>query len=259
MSTNFLFLDLLRLPCAIAKSRAFPIMTMISDNLQRVRAQMQAACQAAGCDAAKVRLLAVSKTFGADAVWAAWRAGQCAFGENYIQEGVDKIAGLRRMAGGAATLQPLEWHCIGPVQSNKTRLVAEHFDWVQSIDRLKIAERLSAQRPPDLPPLQICLQVNIDGGANKSGVLPAGLPDLARQVAELPRLALRGLMCIPEPATDIAAVRGPFLAAKALFEQMRAAHPAVDTLSMGMSADLEAAIHCGSTMVRVGTAIFGRR
>ena len=234
-------------------------MTMISDNLQRVQAQIRGACKAAGRDAACVRLLAVSKTFGADAVWAAWQAGQCAFGENYIQEGVDKINGLRRMAGGAATLQPLEWHCIGPVQSNKTRLVAEHFDWVQSVDRLKIAERLSAQRPAELPPLQICLQVNVDGGANKSGVSPHDLLPLAREVAVLPHLLLRGLMCIPEPSADLAAASAPFLLARALFEQLRAEHGTVDTLSMGMSADLEAAIQSGSTMVRVGTAIFGQR
>ena len=234
-------------------------MTMISDNLQRVQAQIRGACKAAGRDAASVRLLAVSKTFGADAVWAAWQAGQCAFGENYIQEGVDKINGLRRMAGGAATLQPLEWHCIGPVQSNKTRLVAEHFDWVQSVDRLKIAERLSAQRPAELPPLQICLQVNVDGGANKSGVSPHDLLPLAREVAVLPHLLLRGLMCIPEPSADLAAASAPFLLARALFEQLRAEHGTVDTLSMGMSADLEAAIQSGSTMVRVGTAIFGQR
>ena len=238
-------------------------MTMISDNLQRVRARIVAACEAAGRDAASVRLLAVSKTFGADAVLAAWQAGQHAFGENYIQEAVDKILQLRGRKGGVENLAPgtlpMEWHCIGPIQSNKTRLVAGHFDWVHSVDRFKIAERLSAQRPASLAPLQVCLQVNVDGGINKSGVLPAELPNLARQVVALPGLSLRGLMCIPEPAADFAAASRPFLAAKALFEQMRAAHPAVDTLSMGMSADLAAAIHCGSTMVRVGTAIFGRR
>ena len=234
-------------------------MTMISDNLQRVQAQMGAACQAAGRDSAAVRLLAVSKTFGADAVQAAWQVGQYAFGENYIQEAVDKIRHMRGLASGVPGARPLEWHCIGPIQSNKTRLVAEHFDWVHSVDRFKIAERLSAQRPAGMAPLQICLQVNVDGGMNKSGVLPAELPALARQVAALPGLTLRGLMCIPEPAADFAAACLPFLAAKALFEQMQTAHPAVDTLSMGMSADLEAAIHCGSTMVRVGSAIFGHR
>ncbi len=238
-------------------------MTMISDNLQRVGAQIRAACQAAGRDAASVRLLAVSKTFGADLVHAAWQAGQNAFGENYIQEAVDKIRHLRGLEvgteNGVPRAQPLEWHCIGPIQSNKTRLVAEYFDWVHSVDRFKIAERLSAQRPVGMAPLQICLQVNVDGGQNKSGVLPAELPGLAWQVAALPGLTLRGLMCIPEPAADFAAASLPFLAAKTLFDQMRAAHLSVDTLSMGMSADLEAAIHCGSTMVRVGSAIFGQR
>ena len=244
-------------------------MTMISDNLQRVRAQMRVACEAAGRDAVTVRLLAVSKTFDAQAVLQAWQAGQTAFGENYIQEAVDKIGQLRGLAGtgngngngtgSAGVKRPLEWHCIGPIQSNKTRLVAENFDWVHTVDRLKIAERLSAQRPAGLPPLQVCLQVNVDGGLNKSGVLPAELPELAQGVAVLPGLTLRGLMCIPEPAADGVAARVPFLAAQGLFEQLRASHPTVDTLSMGMSADLDAAIQCGSTLVRIGTAIFGRR
>ena len=238
-------------------------MTMISDNLQRVRARIHAACRAAGRDPVSVQLLAVSKTFGAGAVHDAFLAGQTAFGENYIQEAVDKIGQLRADAGnppgGVAAGLPLAWHCIGPVQSNKTRLVAEHFDWVQSVDRLKIAERLSAQRPAELPPLQICLQVNVDGGANKSGVSPHDLLPLAREVAVLPHLLLRGLMCIPEPSADLAAASAPFLLARALFEQLRAEHGTVDTLSMGMSADLEAAIQSGSTMVRVGTAIFGQR
>lgn len=232
---------------------------MISDNLQRVLAQVEAACLACGRDAASVRLLAVSKTFGAEAVQAAWQAGQFAFGENYVLEAVDKIRQLSDLAVSASMTPSLEWHCIGPIQSNKTRLVAEHFDWVHSVDRFKIAERLSAQRPAGRLPLQICLQVNVDGGANKSGVLPGELPALARQLAQLPGLTLRGLMCIPEPAADLDAARGPFLVAKALFDQMQAEHPGVDTLSMGMSADLEAAIHCGSTLVRVGSAIFGRR
>ena len=214
------------------------------------------ACFAAGRDPAGVRLLAVSKTFGADAVRDAMSDGQRAFGENYIAEGVEKILALQ------ASRAWLEWHCIGPVQSNKTRLVAEHFDWVQSVDRLKIAQRLSEQRPADLPPLQICLQVNVDGGANKSGVAPEAALALAQQVALLPRLTLRGLMVIPEPAPDFVAACAVHARTKALFDQINAAAvlPApMDTLSMGMTADLEAAIHSGATLVRVGTAIFGGR
>lgn len=200
----------------------------------------------------EVTLLAVSKTFGADAVRAAFDAGQRAFGENYIQEGVEKIAAL-------ADVQGIEWHCIGPMQSNKTRLVAEHFDWAHTLDRLKIAERLSAQRPADRPPLNVCLQVNIDGGANKSGVAPGDALALARAVAVLPRLQLRGLMVIPEPAPDFEAACAVLASARALFDQLNTAGLRLDTLSMGMSADLEAAVAQGSTMVRVGTAIFGRR
>ncbi|MDR6857832.1 pyridoxal phosphate enzyme (YggS family) [Variovorax guangxiensis] len=200
-----------------------------------------------------MRLLAVSKTFPAEAVRVARAAGQIAFGENYVQEGVAKIEALSDLRAG------LEWHCIGPLQSNKTRPVAAHFDWVHSIDRLKIAERLAEQRPAELPPLQICLQVNVDAGANKSGVSPGETLALARAVAALPRLRLRGLMAIPEPAPDFEAQRALFLRAAAVFEEMRGAGLEVDTLSLGMSADLEAAIAAGSTMVRIGTAIFGGR
>jgi pyridoxal phosphate enzyme (YggS family) len=234
-------------------------MTTIAHNLQRVHDRIAAACQAAGRDPASVRLLAVSKTFGVDAVQEAVLAGQHAFGENYIAEGVDKILALRSSPAGA---QALEWHCIGPVQSNKTRLVAEHFDWVQSVDRLKIAQRLSEQRPPHLPPLQLCLQVNIDGGANKSGLAPGDVLALAQAVGQLPRLVLRGLMAIPEPAPDFVAACALHAGAKAIFDQINAAGVLavpMDTLSLGMTADLEAAIHAGSTMVRVGTAIFGGR
>jgi pyridoxal phosphate enzyme (YggS family) len=223
----------------------------IAQNLAQVHAQIQAACQAAGRPAGSVQLLAVSKTWGPEAVRAAHAAGQTAFGENYIQEAVDKMAALRDL--------PLVWHCIGPIQSNKTRLVAEHFDWVHSIDRLKVAQRLSEQRPEQLPPLQVCIQVNVDGGANKSGVSPQELPALAQAVAALPRLQLRGLMTIPEPAETEADMRAVHRQAKALFEQLRAQGLLLDTLSMGMSADLTAAIAEGSTMVRVGTAIFGQR
>ncbi len=203
-----------------------------------------------------VVLLAVSKTFGADAVRQAQAAGQRCFGENYVQEGVEKILALR--APSVAPM-PTEWHCIGPLQSNKTRLVAAHFDWVQSVDRLKIAERLSEQRPEGLPPLQVCLQVNVDGGLTKAGVAPADLHELAQAVARLPRLKLRGLMCIPEPAPTFEAQRAVFLQAKALFDQLNRAGFALDTLSIGMSDDLEAAIAAGSTMVRVGRAVFGER
>ena len=226
-------------------------MTTIPGNLQHVRARIATACQRAGRGVEEVTLLAVSKTFGADAVRAAAAAGQRAFGENYIQEGVEKIAALRDLG--------LTWHCIGTIQSNKTRLVAEHFDWVHTVDRLKIAERLSAQRPADRPPLNVCIQVNIDGGANKSGVAPGEALALARAVAALPQLKLRGLMSIPEIAPDFEAARALHASARALFDQLNADGLGLDTLSMGMSDDLEAAIAAGSTMVRIGTAIFGSR
>jgi pyridoxal phosphate enzyme (YggS family) len=228
-------------------------MTMIGDNLQQVQTRIVTACTAAGRDPASVRLLAVSKTFAAEAVREAHAAGQNAFGENYVQEGIAKIVALDDLRG------KLEWHCIGPLQSNKTRAVAENFDWVHSIDRLKIAERLSEQRPANLPPLQVCLQVNVDGGANKSGVSIEEAIPLAKAVASLPRLRLRGLMAIPEPAPDFAAQRELFLRAAAVFEEIRQSGIELDTLSLGMSADLEAAVAAGSTMVRIGTAIFGGR
>ncbi|TXT38552.1 MAG: hypothetical protein FD135_2817 [Comamonadaceae bacterium] len=226
-------------------------MTMIQTQLQAVRARIHAACLAAGRPQDSVSLLAVSKTFGADAVQAAFAAGQTAFGENYIQEAVQKITVLRQL--------PLQWHCIGPIQSNKTRLVAEHFDWVHTVDRLKIAQRLSEQRPAHLPPLQLCLQVNVDGGSTKSGVAPQDALALAHAVAPLPGLRLRGLMCIPEPAADFVAACAIFKRARDLFCALNAEGLGLDTLSMGMSADLEAAIASGSTMVRVGSAIFGGR
>jgi len=228
-------------------------MTTIGDNLQQVRARVAKACKSAGRDAAGVQLLAVSKTFGPEAVRDAHAAGQRAFGENYVQEALSKIEAL------AGLRTELEWHCIGPLQSNKTRAVAEHFDWVHSVDRLKIAQRLSEQRPAGLPPLQVCLQVNVDGGANKSGVTPAEAVALASAVAELPRLRLRGIMAIPEPAPDFAAQRDLFMRAAVVFDEICQAGVALDTLSLGMSTDLEAAISAGSTMVRVGTAIFGGR
>ena len=235
-------------------------MTTVSQQLVTIYERIRAACNTAGRDASGVRLLAVSKTFGDNAVIDAVLAGQRAFGENYVAEAIEKIATVRTRLGSAA--DALEWHCIGPLQSNKTRLAAEHFDWVQSVDRLKIAQRLSEQRPARLPPLQICLQVNIDGGANKSGVAPDAAEALAWEVSRLPRLVLRGLMAIPEPAIDFVAACALHARVKALFDQInwsgKLAVP-MDTLSLGMSADLEAAIHAGSTMVRVGTAIFGNR
>jgi pyridoxal phosphate enzyme (YggS family) len=230
-------------------------MTTLSNNLQGIHARITAACIQAARPPHSVALLAVSKTWGADAVRGAFAAGQTRFGENYIQEAVGKITALHDL--------PLEWHCIGPIQSNKSRLVAEHFQWVHSIDRLKIAQRLSEQRPPSLPPLQVCLQVNVDGGGTKSGVRPQDALALAAQVACLPRLCLRGLMVIPEPAADFAAQLAVHQPSRALFEQIAAAAlpgaERFDTLSMGMSADLEAAVAAGSTMLRIGTAIFGGR
>lgn len=229
-------------------------MTTIADNLQAVQARIAAACAACGRPTSGVRLLAVSKTFGADAVAQAHAAGQRAFGENYIQEGVEKIRAIADMG-----LAGIEWHCIGPIQSNKTRLVAENFDWVHSIDRLKTAQRLSEQRPPQRPQLQVCIQVNIDGGTNKAGVAPQDTLALAQAVRLLPGLRLRGIMTIPEPAIDFAAACATHLQAKFLLDTLNAQGMALDTLSMGMTADLEAAVHSGSTMVRVGSAIFGAR
>lgn len=236
-------------------------MTTIGNNLQQVLGRIAQACAAAGRDPASVRLLAVSKTFGDDAVRRAAEAGQRAFGENYIQEGVAKIAALR--GGATPWAPPLQWHCIGPVQSNKTRQVAEHFDWVHTVDREKIAQRLAEQRPAGLAPLDVCIQVNMDGGATKAGVPPAEARALAQAVARLPRLRLRGLMSIPDVAPDFAAQLAVHAAAKALFDQLRGeggeGFAAFDTLSLGMTADLEAAIHAGSTLVRVGTGVFGTR
>jgi pyridoxal phosphate enzyme (YggS family) len=239
-------------------------MTMIVRNLQQVRDRITTACVAAGRNPDSVRLLAVSKTFPADAVIDAATDGQRAFGENYIAEGVEKIEAVHRWFSSRAEgpARPFEWHCIGPVQSNKTRLVAERFDWVQSVDRMKIAQRLSEQRPTGLRPLQICLQVNIDGGANKSGLSADEALSLAADIALLPNLVLRGLMSIPEPSMDFVAACVIHQRTRDLFDQINgsgALPVPMDTLSMGMTADLEAAIQAGSTMVRVGTAIFGRR
>ncbi|PTT88050.1 YggS family pyridoxal phosphate-dependent enzyme [Pelomonas sp. HMWF004] len=225
-------------------------MMAISDSLQTTKSRITAACVATGRASDAVRLLVVSKTFPGSAVREAFAAGAQAFGENYVQEGLAKVAEL------ADLRQQIEWHLIGPLQSNKTRPVAEAFDWVHSVDRLKVAERLSEQRPADLPPLNICLQVNVSGEASKSGVAPDDVLPLARQVAALPRLRLRGLMALPEPGPG---AHTQHLAMAALFESLQAQGLALDTLSLGMSADLEEAIAAGSTMVRVGSAIFGAR
>ncbi|HZV66916.1 MAG TPA: YggS family pyridoxal phosphate-dependent enzyme [Telluria sp.] len=230
-------------------------MSTIAQKLQAVDASIVAATSASGRLRGAVQLLAVSKTFPADAVLEAIAAGQYAFGENYLQEALDKIAAV----GAARPGQAVAWHFIGPIQSNKTRPIAASFDWVHTVERLKIAQRLSEQRPAGMAALNICLQVNISGEASKSGIAPGELPELARAVALLPNLRLRGLMAIPEPQADPAQQRAPFALLRALAEQLRGEGLALDTLSMGMSADLQAAIAEGATIVRVGSAIFGVR
>ena len=225
-------------------------MSSIAERLARVHARIHAAAEAAGRDAADIRLLAVSKTRPVADVEAALAAGQRAFGESYVQDALPKIAAIGARA---------EWHFIGPVQSNKTRAIAEHFDWVQSVDRLKIARRLSEQRPPGRAPLQICLQVNVSRDPAKAGVDPDEVGALARAVAELPNLRLRGLMTIPARSEDPDRQREPFRRLRELYETLQTQGLALDTLSMGMSADLEAAIAEGATLVRIGTAIFGPR
>jgi len=227
------------------------IMTTISAKVQAVNERIRAACAAAGRPPETVRLLAVSKTWPAEAVRAAALAGQRAFGENYAQEGVAKVEALRGLG--------LEWHFIGPLQSNKTRLVAEHFDWAHSVDRLKIAERLSEQRPAALRPLQVCLQVKLSDEESKGGARPDELTALALAVSRLPRLRLRGLMTLPEATADLALLRQRFGELRRLRDRLNAEGIAMDTLSMGMSDDLEVAIAEGSTLVRVGRAIFGDR
>jgi hypothetical protein len=229
------------------------LMASIAANILQVRHRISTADQAFPRDAHSVTLLAVSKTCPADAVREAFEAGQRAFGENYVQEALDKIAAL-------ADLRPdIEWHLIGPLQSNKTRVVAEAFDWVHTVDRLKLAERLSAQRPPAMGPLNVCIQVNISGEASKSGVAPADAPALVRAVSALPMLRVRGLMAIPEPAAGLEAQRVPYRALREMRDALVVEGLPLDTLSMGMSDDLEAAIAEGATCVRVGSAIFGRR
>ncbi len=227
---------------------------MISTQLNQVRQRIQYAEEQAKRKPDSVRLLAVSKTFSAEQVREAAEAGQLEFGENYVQEGLEKIEALRDLR------ESLTWHFIGPLQSNKARAVAEQFDWMHSVDREKIAERLHTHRPIGLPPLQVCIQVNIDGQSTKSGVAPKEVFALAKAIQGLPRLRLRGLMCIPDPAQPPDALQARFAEMAALRDELAAQQRCeLDTLSMGMSADLEVAIASGSTLVRVGTAIFGRR
>ena len=219
--------------------------------MQVVRARIAAAARTSGRAPGDVALLAVSKTFAAGAVRAAYAAGQREFGENYVQEGMEKIAALSAL--------PLIWHFIGPIQSNKTRTIAENFDWVHSVAREKIALRLSQARPQEKSPLDICLQVNVSGETSKSGVTPQQVRQLAEAVRTLPRLRLRGLMAVPEPSDDVALQRRRFGGLRLLLEQLNSAGFGLDTLSMGMSQDLEAAVMEGATIVRIGTAIFGER
>jgi pyridoxal phosphate enzyme (YggS family) len=226
-------------------------MTTIAANLQAVKARISAACVKAGRNPESVVLLAVSKTWPIASLQEALACGQRAFGENYMQEAEAKIMALRTLG--------LEWHFIGPLQGNKTRAAAANFDWVHSVDRLKLAQRLSAQRPQELSPLQLCLQVNVSGEASKSGCAPAEVPMLAKAVALLPGLKLRGLMAIPEPTEDVTLLRSRFALLRQLRDDLNTQGLALDTLSMGMSHDLETAIAEGATIVRVGTAIFGKR
>ena len=221
------------------------------DRLHAVQARIARAAAEAGRDAAEVRLLAASKTFDAAAVRDLAACGQREFGENYVQEALEKQVPLRDL--------PLLWHFIGPIQSNKTRAIAENFSWVHSVDRPKIAERLSAQRPAGLPPLQVCIEVNVSGEASKGGVAPAELPALAEAVSKLPGLRLRGLMAIPALTPEVATQRAAFRQVREQFDALRARGYVLDTLSMGMSGDLEAAILEGATIVRIGTALFGER
>ncbi len=238
--------------CAATPATGYAeIMATIAANLQAVHARIARAAQAANRLPGDIRLLAVSKTFDAALVNEAWCAEQHAFGENFVQEAIDKV---RELAN-----PDIEWHFIGPIQSNKTRLIAEHFAWVHSIEREKIAQRLNDARPAHLPPLNVLIQVNVSGEASKSGIAPGGERALAAVIRALPRLKLRGLMTIPEPTADAAVQRARFAHLRELLQPLQAADAAVDTLSMGMSDDLEAAIAEGATIVRVGTAIFGRR
>src|SRR5689334_20708077 len=242
---------------AIPRSRSRKIMSAIKTGLQAVRERIAAAARAVSRSPDEIALVAVTKTFPAQAVAEAVECGQCAFGENYAQEGVDKMHAIRELLGARAAA--LTWHFIGPIQSNKTRLIAEHYDWVQGVDRLSVAHRLSQQRPPQLPDLQLCIEVNISGEHSKHGVAPQNTLELAQQVARLPRVRLRGLMAIPEPSHSPERVRAQFRALRECKDSLSRAGLALDTLSMGMSDDLEGAIAEGATMIRVGRAIFGER
>ncbi len=226
-------------------------MRAIHDNLQAVRERIARAAAAAGREPRSVTLLAVSKTHPAAMIERALEAGQRAFGENYVQEALEKMDAFEGKS--------IEWHLIGPLQSNKTRLVAERFDWVQSVENAKIARRLSGQRPAGMAPLNVLIQVNVSGEAGKSGVAPADVAGLAKAVSSLPNLGLRGLMAIPEPTGDAQLQRCRFSGLRKLLEQLQKQHPGLDTLSMGMSDDMESAIAEGATLVRIGTAIFGSR
>jgi PLP dependent protein len=230
---------------------AYGIMTTIASNLQAVRDAIAVSAKAAGRQANEISLLAVSKTFATNAIREAYQAGQTRFAESYAQEALNKIEALRDI--------PIEWHYIGPIQSNKTRTIAENFTWVHSLDRLKIAERLSEQRPSQLPKLQVCLQVNISKEASKGGIAPEEAGALAHAIAQLPGLKLRGLMTVPALSYDVAEQRLPFALLRKLYDQLILQGLQLDTLSMGMSHDFAAAIAEGATIVRIGTAIFGSR
>lgn len=234
---------------------SIPIMSLISDNLQVVRADLSACANKFERDSKNITLLAVSKTFAADAVLEAARHGQVCFGENYLQEAIEKMQEVRHLA---PELQ-LEWHFIGPIQSNKTRQIAENFNWVHAVDREKIAQRLSDQRPPGLAAINICLQVNISAEQSKSGVAPEQVLPLALAVAAMPGVRLRGLMAVPEASDDVATQRAAFAQVRKLQESLLEQGMQLDTLSMGMSGDMHAAIAEGSTMLRIGSAIFGKR
>ncbi|WP_281212299.1 YggS family pyridoxal phosphate-dependent enzyme [Shewanella insulae] len=228
-------------------------MTTIADRLANAHQRIAQAAQNSSRDYREIRLLAVSKTKPIDQIVAAYDAGQRLFGENYVQEGEEKINALRESHGD------IEWHFIGPLQSNKTKTIAEHFDWMHTLSREKIAKRLSEQRPCHLPPLQVCIQVNVSQEESKSGVNPDEVAPLAEMIASQPNLTLRGLMAIPTATEDVALQQAEFSQMQSLFKALKQQHPRLDTLSMGMSQDLEQAIAAGSTMVRIGSAIFGAR
>lgn len=227
----------------------------IAENIVQVNQRIAKAAQTAHRQPSSIQLLAVSKTFGADAVLEAIAVGQRAFGENYVQEAVDKITTIAQQVNDV----PIQWHFIGPIQSNKTKLIATHFDWVHSVEREKIAHRLSEQRPADLAPLNVCIEVNVSGEQSKSGVTPDEVMSLAKVISTLPNLQLRGLMAIPEPTSDINQQHAAFAQMRQLFETLQKNGFEIDTLSMGMSADLEVAVEEGATIVRIGSAIFGHR